>query len=605
MSFFSELRRRNVVRVAIGYLAGAWFLAQIADIVVPAYGLPEAWIGILITVLGIGLIPVLVGAWLYELTPEGLQRDTGDGTAAPDASHRKFDRIVMALLALAVGFFAFDKFMLEPGRDAELAERIRADALIESYGERSIAVLPFANLSGDPDESYFSDGISEEILNLLAKIRDLRVISRSTSFTYRGNVNIQEVASELDVTYVLEGSVRKAGDTYRITAQLIDARSDSHVWSDTFDRSGDDIFAMQDELAQAVADALHVELRREREPRYETDAETYALYLRARHLFYGYSPSDQERERPIRMLRTVLERDPDYVPPMLDLAHILWYEARSGAHGQEQAAEIEEERIGLIHRALSISPNNAMANAAMSWHSIARQHDPQAAARYIQRALELDPNELEVLRMAGTMADALDLDVDKVELMSRALTRDMLCVNCMMQLADAYDENGEPEKAEEIRRRRIELAGDPAGEYQLAYSLMDTDPAAALEFFQSRPRSHGVDHLAPQVELLLKLGRRDEAEQVQQEMVEEFGDEADILIASGFAHLGQLDKSWHWFQRALEKDPELFVLIYEDKDNLFPGLHDTERWKDLRKAYGLSEEQLAKVEFEMPDLGPE
>lgn len=600
MSFFGELKRRGVVRVGVAYVAGAWFLVQIADTVVPAYGLPDAWVGILITVLAIGVVPVLVVTWLFELTPEGLRRDTGE--AAPPVAHRNLDRVIMILLALGVGYFAVDKFVLGPGRNAELVERIRADALVESYGDRSVAVLPFVNMTGDPEQAYFADGIAEEILNLLAKIRDLRVISRTTSFAYRDDVSTRKVAEELGVTYVLEGSVRQSGNTFRITAQLINGRTDSHVWSETWDRAGDNIFEIQNDLAGSVANALRVQLGRDRAPRYETDSESYALFLRARHVFYGYSANDQDRRVPIRMLRTVLERDPDYVPAMLELFHILSYEAPLGDYTAEQAAALDEEREELLRRALSIAPNDAVANAYMSWHSIARQHDAQAAARYIQRALELDPAELEVLRVAAVMAEILKLDVDRIELLSRTLTRDLLCVNCLMQLAEAYDDIGAHERAREIRQRRIDLAGDEAGNYQMAYSLMDTDPAAALEFFQSRPDDHGADALVPQIELLLKLGRRHEALEVHRRLIEEWGDQAALGIAMGFAQLGDIEAAWDWLHRALARDEEVFVFIYEGED--FPGLRDTLRWKELRRKMGLSEEQLAAVKFKMPDLGP-
>ncbi len=238
MSFLAELKRRNVIRVLIAHLAAAWFLVQIADTVVPAYGLPESVVGILITVLAIGLIPVLIISWAFEWTPAGLRRDSdvAPGESIAPQTGKTLDRVIMVVLAMAVGFFAFDKFVLDPGRDAELAEQVRADTRIESFGDRSIAVLPFVNMSSDPEQVYFSDGVAEEILNLLAKMKELRVISRTSAFVHRGDVNIPDVAKALNVAYELEGSVRRSGDQIRVTAQLIDARTDTHVWSDTWDR---------------------------------------------------------------------------------------------------------------------------------------------------------------------------------------------------------------------------------------------------------------------------------------------------------------------------------------------------------------------------------
>ena len=232
MSLLAELKRRNVLRVLIAYLAGAWLLIQIADVLWPIYGLPDSGLQLLTNIIAIGLIPAVILAWVFEWTPEGLKRDAdvSAGESIAPQTGKTLNRIVMVVLALAMGFFAFDKFVLDPARDVvreEAAEqRGRIDALIESYGDKSIAVLPFTNMSIDPEQDFFSDGVSEEILNLLAKIKDLRVISRSSAFEYRGDVHIPTVAEALNVAYVLEGSVRKAGDSVRITAQLIDARAE-------------------------------------------------------------------------------------------------------------------------------------------------------------------------------------------------------------------------------------------------------------------------------------------------------------------------------------------------------------------------------------------
>jgi len=328
MSILAELKRRNVIRVLIAYLAAAWFLIQIADTVVPAYGLPESVVGILITLLAIGLIPAVIASWAFELTPDGLKRDAD---AADDSSTggKVLDRIIMVVLALAVGFFAFDKFILDPARDTELEERVRADTRVESYGDRTIAVLPFVNMSADPEQVYFSDGVAEEILNLLAKLKELRVISRSSAFVHRGEVNIPEVAKALNVSFVLEGSVRKAGDQVRVTAQLIDARTDTHIWSDTWDGNADDIFAVQDKVAEDVAAQLEVQLINQRRPTQETDAETYAMYLQAKHLFYGEAADVADQAKPERLLRIVLDRDPNFVPAMTLLTIVLYYKGSS------------------------------------------------------------------------------------------------------------------------------------------------------------------------------------------------------------------------------------------------------------------------------------
>ncbi len=251
MSFLNELKRRNVLRVAIVYLAGSWLLIQVLETLFPIFGLAETSIRTVIIILAIGFIPAVAISWVFELTAEGIKRDKDVDRSAPAsiAAAENFDRIVIVMLILALGYFAVDKFVLDPARDIEQIQearkQARTEALVESYGEKSIAVLPFINMSSDPEQAYFADGIAEELLNLLAKIRKLRVISRSSAFSYKGkDIDVTTVAKELNVAHVLEGSVRKSGNKIRITVQLIDARTDTHLWSESYDRTLDDVFAI-------------------------------------------------------------------------------------------------------------------------------------------------------------------------------------------------------------------------------------------------------------------------------------------------------------------------------------------------------------------------
>jgi TolB-like protein len=251
MTLFAELKRRNVIRVAIAYLAVSWFLIQVVETILPVFGYSNAPIRIAIILLLIGFPSALIFSWVYELTPEGLRKEKDIDRAQSVAAHtgKKLDRAIIVVLALSLTYLAVDKFVLDPARDAQreeaAVEQGRTEALVDSYGEHSIAVLPFVNMSDDAGNEYFSDGISEELLNLLAKIPDLRVISRSSSFTYKGkDLDIPSIAAQLSVALILEGSVRKAGDQVRITAQLIEAKSDAHLWSQTYDRELSNIFAI-------------------------------------------------------------------------------------------------------------------------------------------------------------------------------------------------------------------------------------------------------------------------------------------------------------------------------------------------------------------------
>jgi TolB-like protein len=240
MRLVSELRRRNVFRMAVLYLVAAWLVMQVAEVIIDLANLPDRIGPIILGLLVVGFPIALLFSWFYELTAEGvsLEHDIDPTESTNFVADRRLDFIVIALLCAAVILFAYDKWRL-PGPP-----------------EKSIAVLPFENLSADPAQEYFSDGISEDLLNLLAQIPELRVISRSSAFSFKGkDIAIPALAGQLNVAHVVEGSVRKIGDRVRITAQLIEARSDSHLWSESYDRKLDDIFAVQDEIAAAISEA--------------------------------------------------------------------------------------------------------------------------------------------------------------------------------------------------------------------------------------------------------------------------------------------------------------------------------------------------------------
>ena len=265
---FEQLRQRNVHRVALAYLAGAWLLVQVVETLTPDI-LPPFVFRMTVFVLAIGFVPALVLAWVFEWTPEGLKRERAVPAGTPVPESRWLDRAIMVTLAIAVAYFAVDKFVVDPVRDREQIAAATTDAvedalagrLLEQYANRSVIVLPFLNMSADKEQEYFADGISEELLNLLAKIEELRVISRSTSWTFKGKeIDVDGIREKLDVSHILEGSIRKAGNKVRITAQLIDARTNSHLWSETYDRTLDDIFAIQDEISAEVVDQLKLKL---------------------------------------------------------------------------------------------------------------------------------------------------------------------------------------------------------------------------------------------------------------------------------------------------------------------------------------------------------
>ena len=357
------------MRVGAAYLAVAWLLIQVTQTLFPVFGLGATAIRSVVVVLIVGLLPALIFAWAFEITPEGLKRESevDRSQSITPQTGKKLDRVIMGVLALALGYFAVDKFVLAPQREQAATEAGRAEgrteSLVKSYGDKSIAVLPFVNMSSDKDQEYFSDGISEELLNLLAKIPKLRVISRSSAFSYKGkDVKLAQVAKELNVAHILEGSVRKAGNKVRITAQLIEARSDTHLWSNTWDRELDDIFAVQDEIAAAVVEQLKITLLGEAPKAKEVNPEAYALFLQGRQL--RRQSTREGFEQAITLFQQALAIDPNYAAAWEQLAAVYVNQAAQGLRPLAEGLRLAREAAT---KALAIDPDFAPAHGRLGW----------------------------------------------------------------------------------------------------------------------------------------------------------------------------------------------------------------------------------------------
>jgi len=267
-----------MIKSALAYLVVAWLLVQVMAIIIPTFELPTTYLRNFIPILSVGFPLWIVFSWTYEITPEGLRKTKSvhpEDSIARKTSNR-LNYIILIGLVVVVGFFVGNTIY-----STETAET--QEAVVESAPEKSIAVLAFTDMSPEKDQEYFSDGISEEILNLLTKISDLKVISRTSSFSYKGkNINIKQIGKELNVSHILEGSIRKSGNTFRITAQLIDVATEAHIWSETYDRKIEDIFKVQDEIATRVTQQLKLSLTDTALISSPADTDAYNLYLQAR-----------------------------------------------------------------------------------------------------------------------------------------------------------------------------------------------------------------------------------------------------------------------------------------------------------------------------------
>ena len=402
MSLLAELKRRKVIRVAVVYAATAFVVLQAADIMLPRLAVPD-WAMTLVVVFAVLGFPIaLVLGWALEVTPDGVKvtrpRDAVPTDEPPPSLLGKRTVFAAALLVvLGVGIGA--GWFLRPvsGPDATPAAAPVADRAVDllALADKSIAVLPFADMSPDKDQEYFSDGLSEEILNLLAQIRDLKVIGRTSSFAFKGrNEDLRTIGSTLGVAYLLEGSVRKAGDDLRITAQLIEVEGGSHLWSQSYDRRLENVFAIQTEIAGSIAEALKTSLvgpgQAAPVAQPATSLPAYDLFLQARRLIHGRTRTELEAAR--KLLDDALALDPDYAPALAAAAQavILLNDGLAG-YGDiplDEAAAIAQP---LLDRALALDPNLAEAHAVQGL-LFRMQRDFVRAEAALARALALNPS---------------------------------------------------------------------------------------------------------------------------------------------------------------------------------------------------------------------
>lgn len=381
MSLFAELRRRNVFRVGTAYVVVAWLLIEVADTIFPRLGLPDWAVTLVIALVALGFPIALVLAWAYELTPEGVKRTRAiePSESGVAAAGRKLDFAIIAVLLAALGWFAWDRFGAGPAAPEDRPERMGA----------SVAVLPFTDMSAAGDQEYFGDGLAEEILNLLAGVRELKVSGRTSSFSFKGkDTPIPEIGRALGVAHVLEGSVRRSGDRLRITAQLVKADDGFHLWSETFDRQLSDVFAIQDEIAGSIAGALQLTLVGHIAVTGNLDA--YDLYLQSRPLVYSRKPQHLREAR--RLIDRALELDPDY-PPALAASGELWLLLSDDPNSYGDVPEIEARaraRKDLEH-ALLLDPDLADAHAALGLLFM-NLGDHASADGHLARALAINPS---------------------------------------------------------------------------------------------------------------------------------------------------------------------------------------------------------------------
>ena len=566
--YFNELKRRNVIKSALAYLIVVWLIVQVLSIVLPTFEAPDYLLKWSLVLSALGFPVWLIFAWIYEFTPEGIKKtiDVEPERSISTKTGSRLNKLIITTLTLAIIVLLVDRFT----RDA---------AQVVEYGDNSIAVMAFADMSPKQDHEYFSDGISEELLNLLAKIPELKVISRTSSFSYKGkDTKATEIGNELKVTHILEGSIRKAGNMIRVTAQLINTSDGAHEWSHTYDRKLDSIFIIQDEIAAEVSKELKLSLLGQPLKSKTLDPEAYNLYLQANHLI-----KQNTKEAYIKAETKVKESialDSTYAPSWRLLASI--YD--TGTYNFSIREPKEGIPLGLdsAHKAIELDPDLGYSYSTLS--SLQELNwDFEESAKNMNKALELIPNDGVIMGTAALMTFG---DLEKtVTLLKKAIAVDPLVYGNYFNLGHAYYRMNRLEEAEkafktfELYYPNWQIFHYMMAKIRLAQGRTD-DALAEIE-----QEKHEFFSLYGRNFIQFALGHTMEADALFVEFLEKYGETDSANVADLYAFRGDYDLSFEWLNKAFEtKDPVLLeALTYP----AFKPMYKDSRWRDLIRKMGL------------------
>jgi TolB-like protein/cytochrome c-type biogenesis protein CcmH/NrfG len=498
MSFFSELKRRNVFRMGIAYVVVAWVMLQVIDFALDIISAPN-WVMQVFFLAGLAGLPiVLIFAWIFELTPEGLKLESqvDRSQSITQTTGNKLDRTIISFLAIAVVVLLAERFLpgertaTQPGPATINTEKTEPAEIPANAELRSVAVLPFVNMSSDPEQEYFSDGLSEELLNRLAQNDQLRVAARTSSFQFKDrNLDVSDIGKQLKVGHVLEGSVRKSANRLRITAQLIQVDSGYHLWSDTYEREIDDIFAIQDDIALAITNALEAELGTT--PASETsrstgNLEAYQAYLQARYLLAKRGETNMLRAHDL--FEQAVSLDPSFSKAWSGLAYNY---ALLPGYTRMVAAKPAWQKVKMAAaKAIQLDPDNAEAYVALGRGNY--EDDFKTIRGLYEKAYELAPNNPDVLNLYADFVMILG-DFDAAEqLEKKAIELDPLAAVHYSDLANVMKAQGRHQEALEYGRTSARLEPDtPARSDALVMGLINNglydEAVQTIRYFEAQP----------------------------------------------------------------------------------------------------------------------
>ena len=563
--FIAELKRRNVIRMAGLYLVSAWLLVQVGATLLPVFDAPPWTMKALVLTLAVAFVPALAVAWIFELTPQGLKRDADvppSESIAPKTA-RMLDRAIIVLLAIAVGYFAFDKFVLSPHREAVLVAETTRVASARVTAQRidlgnSIAVLPLANASKDADQQFFADGLSDSLIATLSKFSGLKVIGRTSSFQFRDSQeDARTIGRKLGVEYLLSGSVQHAGESVRITVELVATREGTILWSHHYDRPYKDLFALQDDMATAIGGVLKARLlpgqkaRNDRPP--GGDLRAYLAFLQGN--YYADIGREAEVRAAIVELGKATRIDPSYAMAWAELSRV-WTSLAATALSGDEARDAYSEARRSGDRALALDPELAYAHIARGWLLENADLDWAGATREYKAAMRLAPELMQNRFSVGSMLALQGQLQDAVRLSREALATDPLAGNWWIWLAAYLSALGRLDEAEAAIRKAIQLKPDGSNAWtQLAIiELQRGDAKAALEAAKNEPE--GVWREIA-LAMALQAGKdRAAADAALANLIADYGDVAAYQVAQVQALRNDADATFEWLERArANRDP--------------------------------------------------
>ena len=579
--FFQEIKRRNVAKVGIVYLVAGWLTMQVADIMFPALQLPDWMITAVAALIIIGLPFALIFAWAFEMTPEGLklEKHVDRSQSITPQTGQKLNRMAILILIGAVGLLLVDKFFLQN----------RAEQLAPVAARPSIAVLPFVNMSDDQANEYFSDGLSEELLNLLAKIPQLHVAGRTSSFKFKGtNEDLRIIGEQLNVDNVLEGSVRKSGPKLRITAQLIDTDNGYHLWSETYDRDLTDIFEIQDEIANNVVAALRVHLLGEQaatSAKGTASTEAYNLFLQGNY-FLAHS-SAENLKRSVDAYERAIALDPNFARAYAGLSFAVSQQVGGWTGLSIDGGFVEGyERVrGHAEKAYELAPDSPDALLAMSNAVLNADWDFAANARYNERALGIEPANTALLEARGFDLLVLGRFEEAEALLTKATEIDPLSVTTHRALGDVQLAAGRFDDAIATYEHALRLSPESARLHERiarAY-LFKGDVDAATKHAAEEP----VAWVRELVEIMI-LRRRGDSDAWSRAVADyeaRYGHANAYQLAEIYADAGDLDATFEWLSiTAAVRDPGG---IWGLRSPYFDAARQDPRWSEFRSAFKL------------------